>query len=194
MSRTDALAELLLMLVQQPRLLLLTALLLAAALIDWRSLRIPNWLTFGGAFAGLLLSVLAPQSPQMGWSFALGGLALGLALMLPMYLLGVMGAGDVKLMAMAGTYLGVPHTLHAVLFVFVTGGVLALATVAVRRAWAPLLHNLQGILTLLRVAPEAVVRPQGLLSTLPSVGKLPYGVSICLGTVAYVLAHQLGYV
>lgn len=194
MSELQALRELLLMLLQQPRLLVLMALLLMAALIDWHSMRIPNWLTGSGAALGLVLSVVSPPSVHMGFSFALGGLALGLVLMLPLYLLGVMGAGDVKLMAMTGAYLGVPYTMHAVLFVFVTGGVLALATVLWRRAWTPLLRNLASILLMLRVAPQAVVRSSGLLASMPSVGKLPYGVSICAGTLVYVLAHQLGYV
>lgn len=194
MSQTQALVELLMMLLLQPRVALLVLLLLVAALIDWRSMRIPNWLTAGGAVLGLLMSMLMPPSPHLGVSDALGGLALGLLLMLPMYLLGVMGAGDVKLMAMAGTYLGVPHTLHAVLFVFITGGVAALGLVLMRRAWLGLARNLKNLLLMALVAPEAVVRPRGLLATLPSVGKLPYGVSICAGTVAYLVSHQLGWV
>lgn len=193
MSPGHAMAELLQMLLAQPHLLTLLSLLGLAALIDWRTLRIPNWLTGGGAVLGLGWSVLAPPSAQMGWDMALAGLALGLVLMLPMYLLGVMGAGDVKLMAMAGAYLGLPGTLHAVACVFVTGGLLALLTVAVRDAWRPLWRNLWGLLTVLHVAPEAIVRPGGLRVARPSVGKLPYGVSICVGTVGSVLARQLGY-
>lgn len=194
MSELRAIAELLGMMLTEPRLLTLVALLLLAAFIDWRSLRIPNWLTLGGAASGLLLSVLAPASPQMGLAFAFSGLALGLVLMLPLYVLGVMGAGDVKLMAMVGSFLGVPATLHAVLFVFVTGGLVALAVVWLRRAWGPLWSHLKGLFLMLSVAPEAVVHPRGALASLPSVGKLPYGVSICAGTVAYLVFHQLGYV
>lgn len=193
MSAWPALGELPGGLVQQPRLVMLMVLLLAAAVIDWRHMRIPNALTLGGALAGLLLSVLSPAS-QVSWPLALAGLALGLLVMLPMHVLGVMGAGDVKLMAMAGVYLGVPDTLQAVLFVFVTGGVLALATVLWRRAWGPLLRNLRDLLRGLGRWPQALARPEGLLARAPSVGKLPYGVSICAGTWVYVLAQQLGHI
>lgn len=190
MSEVQTLREALPLLLEQPRHLVLFALLLLAAVIDWRSLRIPNWLTGSGAVLGLLLSMLAPAGSQLGLGFALGGLALGLLLMLPMYLLGVMGAGDVKLMAMAGTYLGVPHTLHATLFVFVAGGVMALAAVLMRQAGPVLLVNLGAILA----RWPAAWRQVSAVASRPSLGKMPYGVSICAGTVVYVLSHQLGYV
>ncbi len=105
-----------------------------------------------------------------------------------------MGAGDVKLMAMAGAYLGVPDTLPAVLLVFATGGVLALATVAWRRAWGPLLHNLRGLLFVWHAAPGAVAPSPDGLAAMPSVGRLPYGVSICAGIWLYVLLVQTGLV
>lgn len=194
MSDLHAVAELLWMLLMQPRTLVLTVLLLAAAFIDWRSMRIPNSLTLGGAALGLLMSALAPASPHMGLGFALGGFALGLVLMWPLYLMGVLGAGDVKLMAMAGTYLGAAATLHAVAFVFISGGLLALALVLWRRAWLSVLSNLKGIFLMLRVAPETVLHPQGVLASMPSVGRMPYGVSICAGTLAYLVLHQLGFV
>jgi prepilin peptidase CpaA len=193
MADLQAILELLGMLLAQPRTVLLLTLLLVAALIDWRSFRIPNWLTMSGSAAAVLMAVLDP-TPQLGWSSALAGLALGLAMLLPLYFIGVMGAGDVKLMAMVGAFLGLPHTLQAVLFVVVTGGVAALLTVMLRRAWSPLRANLKSIFFMARVAPEAVTHPRGVLASMPSVGQLPYGVSICAGTWIYVISHQLGYV
>ena len=46
----------------------------------------------------------------------------GLALLLPLWLLRVMGAGDVKLMAAVGAVVGVPGVLYAVLWSFIFGG------------------------------------------------------------------------
>jgi prepilin peptidase CpaA len=133
---------------QHPHLWLLIALLLLAVCIDWRTLRIPNWLTGGGAALALALSLTGawPSQPQP-WQ-ALAGLGLGLGLMLPLYLLGVMGAGDVKLMAMAGAYLGPQPTWQAVLWVWFTGGLIALAVVAGRHAWRALAINLRELLVL----------------------------------------------
>ena len=62
MSDVLNLREALPLLAQQPHLLLLFAWLLLAAVIDWRSLRIPNWITGPGLLWGLL--VCAWQAPQ----------------------------------------------------------------------------------------------------------------------------------
>jgi len=178
MSQAQALQAWLERLGSQPRLAVLLALLVLAAALDVRSLRIPKLLTVGGTVLGLALSVWA--SPPLGMAGSLAGLALGLALMLPFYAMGVMGAGDVKLMAMAGSFLGPGSTLQAVLFVWLTGGLLALGWALMHGAWGPLWANLRA---LGRAGPVQAA----------SVGKLPYGLSICLGTSASVLAHPLGY-
>ena len=182
---------------REPRMLVLAALLLAAALIDWRTLRIPNRLSGGGALLGLLWSVWAAPSALQGLSFGLAGLALGLGLMLPLYLMGAMGAGDVKLMAMVGAFLGAPATLQALLFVGITGGVVALLSVSRRRAWTPLWLKLKAMAPTQRMpqsAPAALTPAPDSPTVPPSVGKLPFGVSICLGTLASVLSRPWGFI
>jgi prepilin peptidase CpaA len=159
---------------EQPRLLVLAALLLAAAWIDSYAWRIPNVLTFGGSAAALFLSVLEPVAPGQALLLAFGGLALGLLVMLPMYLLGALGAGDVKLMAMVGAYLGAVHTVGAALLVFLTGGALAFALVMRRQAW-PQLWSLLG--SRWRLGGQGA----------SELGRMPYGASICLGTFLYVV-------
>jgi len=178
MSETLALQSWLEPMGLQPRLPVLLALLLLGAGLDLRKRRIPNLLTVGGAVIGLAMGLWAV--PPLGGAASLAGLALGLALMLPFYATGVMGAGDVKLMAMAGSFLGPGSTLQAVLFVWLTGGLLALGWALMHGAWGPLWANLRA---LGRAGPVQAA----------SVGKLPYGLSICLGTSASVLAHPLGY-
>ncbi len=182
MSEASALASMPAWLWAQPRLLVLLGLLVLAAVLDVRTLRIPNLLTVGGAVLGLLMSELT--QPPLGVAAALAGLAVGLTLLLPMHLLGVMGAGDVKLMAMTGTFLGASQTLHAVLFAWLSGGLLALMLVMLRGDWGALLRNLR---VMTRNAGFAA-----LPSPSSSLGKLPYGVSICVGTAASVLLRHLG--
>ncbi len=71
-------------LAHEPRLAVLLAVLLLAAVIDARTLRIPNWLTGGGGALGLLLSLGQPSAFPAGLGGAVCGLALGLGLMLPL--------------------------------------------------------------------------------------------------------------
>ena len=96
----------------------------AAAAIDLRTRRVPNVLTGAMAAAGLALA--AAGSGRFDLATALvGGLA-GLALMLPGYVFGATGAGDVKLLAAAGTLLGPGDTLVAFAATAIAGGLLAL--------------------------------------------------------------------
>ncbi len=69
--------------------------LIICAITDLRQRRIPNLLTYP-----TIISALLAYSFIGGWDgflFSLGGMAFGFALFLLPYLLGGMGAGDVKL-------------------------------------------------------------------------------------------------
>lgn len=94
-----------------------------ASVIDWRSRRIPNLLTFPLAGLALLGNAVAGGFP--GLLAALLGLAIGLVFFLLLMALGAMGPGDVKLMAGLGALLGVVHVFWIGLFTAVMGGVLA---------------------------------------------------------------------
>ncbi len=95
-----------------------------ACLYDVSSSRIPNALTFTAASLAILFHVLAPSGA--GWSHALLGLFVGLLVFFPLFALGAMGAGDVKLMAAVGAWIGATSILYVALYGSVAGGVLAL--------------------------------------------------------------------
>lgn len=100
------------------------------AVIDVRVRRVPNLLTASLAGAGLMLA--ASGLGQVDVAAALVGCLLGVALMLPAHVLGATGAGDVKLLAAAGTLLGPTGTLWAFVLTTIAGGALAVV-VAARR-------------------------------------------------------------
>lgn len=158
-------------------------LLFFAAWRDVRSRRIPNYLVFPGTVLGLLLNAFLPQ--EMGGLGALDSLAgwgVGLFLLLPLYLLRTMGAGDVKLMAMTGAFLGAQGTLSALLYVLLAGGVLALVVTWHQGNLRRLLHSLK---TMLFIGASG----GGAMGNLPvpdaSLPGMPYGVAIAVGTALY---------
>jgi prepilin peptidase CpaA len=191
MSDFNAVLASLATLASQPRLNVLVALLLLAAIIDWRTYRIPNWLTVSGMVVGLLYNSIDP-SPASGFWLALAGLGVGLVMLLPLYVLRVMGAGDVKLMAMVGAFLSVPDIIYAVLYTLITGGVAALAFAIYRRAFRRMSANVADIVQSMTFAAIAGYRPAPDMAGRISIGKLPYGVSIAVGTILWLMARLLG--
>ena len=79
---------------------LVTVTLIVAAIIDGKQLKVPNWLTLP-----MIASGWAANTALFGWEglgASLLGTVVGLALLLPAYAIGGMGAGDVKLLAGVG--------------------------------------------------------------------------------------------
>jgi prepilin peptidase CpaA len=94
------------------------------AAIDLWTRRVPNPLTMGLAVTGVVYAACGIGGLSIGASLA--GLALGLALMLPGHLIGATGAGDVKLFAAAGAFVGPAHILAAFLYTLLAGGGIAI--------------------------------------------------------------------
>jgi len=189
-----AVLELLEMLALDRRLGVLMALLVAAAISDTRTGRIPNWLVFAGAAYGLVYNALFPLFPRdIGILFALGGLVVGLGVFLPMYALRVMGAGDVKLMAMVGAFLGASATFSAALATFIAGGVLAIAVAVCTGTVARMIRNVammfRGTMLTFATGVGGLTVHGG-----PSAGKMPYGLAIATGTIGYLILAQLGLI
>lgn len=174
----------------EPRLGILIALLLLAAGIDLRQRRIPNRLVLVGLLCALTLAVLPARIVPhgIGLAAAVGGIGVGLALTLPLYLVKGMAAGDVKLMAMTGAYLGPSGALHAALWSFIAGGVLALLYVMGRRRLGVLGRNVSQALALGAMQVMAGGLPRVEISRERSAGLLPFGVAIAAGSIGFVVA------
>ena len=94
--------------------------------MDWRYYRIPNSCIFTGIAAGLIMTYR---------SYALAGLleAVGLAAVIffafyPFYLMGALGAGDVKLFMMTGcyrSYMGTDGLIHYLLVTMAIAAVIS---------------------------------------------------------------------
>ena len=117
-----------------------------AVAFDVRTRRIPNWLTFGAALVGLMYAVLT--AGVSGLATAVAGWLAGAALFFPFFALGGMGAGDVKLLAALGAWLGPAESVWVAIFSGAAGGVLGLAVAFARgyvrtaftNLWLMLMH------------------------------------------------------
>jgi len=173
-------------------------LLLLAAKQDVNSHRISNKLVLVGVFIGLVLNGLLPEGlgfnsqvpGALGWLAALKGLAVAMAVFLPLYLLRAMGAGDVKLMGMVGAFIGPNDVLGAVLATLVAGGVMALLVTMWSKQLGAMLQNIK--LIFYGSAVKLSIGQAPLMNDLPvSVGKLPYALAITLGTFTYLIWQRL---
>jgi prepilin peptidase CpaA len=102
-----------------PLFIFLAGILLASAVTDLKYKKIPNMFTFS-----TVIVALAYHCATQGWRgvlFSLGGLALGIAFFIFPYILGGMGAGDVKLMGAVGAVLGPAGAFNAFLLTAVAG-------------------------------------------------------------------------
>src|SRR5215467_13249103 len=125
--------------------ILTLALTLSAALLDWRSRRIPNWLTVPGLFSGV--AVHAAIAGRYGALFAFEGAGLALLILLPLVVMRALGAGDWKLMGAVGAFLGWRLVLFVLFGSIVASGIMAV--VQVYRT-GRVMETLRNVVTLVR--------------------------------------------
>ena len=162
--------------------LLLGAILLSviAGWTDWRSRRIPNWLTVPGFAVGVVLSTLSG-----GWSglkTSLLGTGLAFALLLPFWLLKSLGAGDLKFAAALGAFTGPGRLIDILIGSVFVAGVMALALVTYKGRLLQTIRNIGHILVSL-----VTFRLPGSHVTLdnPDALTIPKGVALALTVVVY---------
>jgi len=158
--------------------ILTLALTLLAALLDWRSRRIPNWLTVSGLLSGVVVHALIA-----GWHgtlFALEGAGLALILLLPLVALRALGAGDWKLMGAVGAFVGWRMFLFVLLGSILASGIMAI--VQVYRT-GRVIETLKNMVTLVRGFFTFGLKknPQISLDN-PRLLKLPFGVAVAAAT------------
>jgi prepilin peptidase CpaA len=156
-----------------------------SALSDLRSRTIPNWLTGGGLAAAVLAQVAVH-----GWLGAqAAGLGFGVATLIyvPLFLLRVMGGGDVKMMAAIGAAVGPGNWLAIFLITSILGGPIALVTILLRGRFGKTMRNIGAILwQLARLRAPHEADPELDVAHPKSVG-LPHGAVIALGVAVFLV-------
>jgi prepilin peptidase CpaA len=163
-----------------------TITLVVAAIIDGLKLKVPNWITFPMIISGWLYS--ATLSPYPGWEgvwLSLIGTAVGLAVLLPAYAVGGMGAGDVKLMAGVGAWMWGSVTLAAFAVSALVGGVIAIGMVLARGSWNKHKNQFWSILNEIATVKDPEKLAEIAAERKPRMFLLPYGIPIAIGSIAY---------
>jgi len=159
--------------------------LVTAAVTDLKSQRIYNWLTFPLILAGFATHTVFGGFE--GLKFAAQGFGLGFIVMGIPYFMGVMGAGDVKLMAGVGAWLGIEATFTAFLFTSMAGGVYAIGMlVRDRELFKSVISNIVNSLFVLAATHKFNFVPASKGKGLP---RLCYGAAIAVGTVVAMAVH-----
>lgn len=160
---------------------LLIALIVICVITDLRERKIYNKVLFPFLLAGLVLHSVFDGIQGIG--FSLAGTAVGFSILLIPYLLGGMGAGDVKLLAVVGGLKGVVFVLTAAVYMAFAGGIMALIILFFRKG---ALNRLRQIGMFLGGLRSGMKVPLGLdkeaLNT-----TYPYGVAIAIGALAAIV-------
>jgi len=161
---------------------------IVAGWTDYRSRRIPNWLTVPGLAIGIGINVAAA-----GWGglkTSLLGAGLGLLLLLPFVLLRSLGAGDWKLAGALGAFVGAGVLVNLLLGSVFVAGIMAGALIIYKRRVRQTLRNIGHLLVSLATfrlpgSEVSLDNPQSL--------KVPYGVALAFTVVLYGLARVSGW-
>lgn len=165
-----------------PPLVVALVIAFVASVLDLLYRRLPNSLTFGSALLALAYALYTHGMSGLLTSAA--GWLVGTALLLPFFLLGGMGAGDVKLLAGIGAWLGPEGALWAGLYAMIAGGVMAIVVAAAIGQLRAVGANLYLLLAHWRVSGIKPL-PAVTLAAGRSV-RLPYALAIAAGTFAFV--------
>jgi prepilin peptidase CpaA len=160
---------------------------LAAGWTDWRSRRIPNWLTVPGLLLGI-----AANSWLRGWPGtrdSLLGAALGLALLLPFVLIRSLGAGDWKFVGALGAFLGPQNLLTVLLLGILVNGLMAAVMVVWKKRVRETARNmgrmLAAFLTMHLPGPDLTLDN-------PDLVKVPFGVAVAIAVILYTSRQAWG--
>lgn len=159
---------------------------LIAAITDVRSFKVYNVLT-----VPLMISGVAYHDFNNGWAgleLSLGGLLFGGAILLLPFLMGGMGAGDVKLLAAVGAWLGMPATFYVFIVSAFASGLCAIAMLVHQKNSREAAARLQMMWVRFNSVVVHPGRDEWMQSVVPDQNPrrrvIPYGAMVALGILA----------
>lgn len=175
--------------------------MVAAAVIDWWKFKVPNKLTYPLIVSGWILGLavnfgwVGGYLGQGGFLAAFAGTFLGLALILPVYAIGGMGAGDCKMTmgfgSWVGAFFGFSPGMWIIVWAFcvgtIVGGVIGLGMILIRGNLRQNADHVREIVGDLLEAPGVGEVANRANQRRPRWHRLPYGVPLCIGFLGYLV-------
>ncbi|MEH6953578.1 A24 family peptidase [Neobacillus drentensis] len=159
--------------------IVLIIVLLFCLYTDVKSRRILNIITLPTILIGLTYYFFTQGFE--GFLYSGKGLLVGLSLLIIPYLLGGMGAGDVKLMAAIGALMGTSFVFYSFIYTALIGGVIALLLIIKQRGFINSIKSLFFNVVFFRSSLGSMILPNGDKKSSIS---FPYGVAIVLGALS----------
>jgi prepilin peptidase CpaA len=163
-----------------PVIFFLIFILVIASAADLLYCRIPNWLTFAGLAAGIAYSSFTKG--YEGLAFSLLGAFAGFSLLIILYFIGGIGAGDVKLLGAVGSFVGPKGVFMVFMFSCILAGLYALILIASKGMLLGTLKRYGNILKGIFFTRQFIYIPPGHKE---KELKLRYAFTIALGTFIY---------
>jgi prepilin peptidase CpaA len=162
--------------------------LIISVVTDLKSRKIYNKVIFPGLGAAVIIHFLTGGWVELGEAAI--GCFIGLGVLLIPYLLGGMGAGDVKLLALVGALKGTYFVLAASVYMALIGAVIALAVLLFRKGTGARLQQIVFFLYGLRYGVKIPLFVEK--SSLSAA--YPYGVAIAGGVILCLMYKGWGLV
>jgi prepilin peptidase CpaA len=159
--------------------------LAVATFTDLRSRRIPNWLVLPFLVIGIAVSAWMHGWHGIGQSFE--GLGLGLLIYGFLFWMGGMGAGDVKLAAAIGAWIGPDQLFIALVITGLAGGVMVLCWAAFGGFSKDLFNGTANLI--FGWKKRGKFRDPEMVLANPRKRKIPYAPAIAIGTLISFFSH-----
>jgi prepilin peptidase CpaA len=163
----------------------LVATLFICLITDIKSRKIFNIITIPSIIFGFIFNIYT--SGFDGFLYSGNGLLMGFGLLIIPFLLGGMGAGDVKLMGAIGALMGPNFVFYSFIYTALFGGVIALLIIIKTKGFINLLKSIYFNMILFRSNLGSIIIPNERTSSI----SFPYGIAIVLGTLCQFVWGEL---
>jgi prepilin peptidase CpaA len=171
------------------RLVIISILLLLALVSDFKTYRIKNSITYGFMLVGIIANTAMEGFRGIMLSFQ--GIMLPAICLLILYMMKIIGAGDIKLLSAIGAVMGAGFALYASALAFICGGVIASAVLLRRHNGAERFKYL--ILYLKSCFLSGLLLPYADFADKHNEGRFHFSIAVASGTAVAVIIRGIGF-